>query len=152
MIESILIAILLVPAHVHLSPDTSAALVVLEGRVRWRHLAGALLGIFDRLDSHPHVLVLWDAREIKSLDITPDDVAAMKALVERLGPALDGGRSAFVARREVDGEIARLLARLWPRRREFKVFYRMDQALAFLGRSGLPELARSDRVRVLEVV
>lgn len=140
------------PARVHVSPDASAALVVLEGYVRWRHLAGALLGLYDRPDSHPHVVVLWDAREIKSLDIAPDDVVAMKALVERLGPALDGGRSAFVVRREVDGQIAMLLARLGPRRRrEYGLFYEMDQALAFLGRTDLPEAARSDRSRVLEV-
>ncbi len=125
---------------------------MLEGRVHWHHIAGAMVGVYDHPDTRPDVSVLWDARDVTHLVIVPDDVPPMKALIERLHPALDGGRSAFLVRREVEGELALFFARLGPkRRREFGVFYRLEQALDFLGRPELPEVTRSDRARVLEV-
>lgn len=140
------------PALVHLNPDADAALVVLEGTVRWNHIVGAMLGVYDRPDSTPEVIVLWDARGITSLDLPPESVAEGKALLERLAPALDGGRSAFVVRREIDGEIALLLTRIGPRRRrECGVFYRIDEAVAFLGLPDLDDVFQTDADRVLKV-
>src|SRR5690606_13727002 len=85
-------------ARVHLSPDATVALVELEGTVRWRHLAAALLGLFGRDDSNPGLHVLWDARRVTRLDLPPQQVSALISLLDRVRGRYEGGRSAVLVR------------------------------------------------------
>ncbi len=138
-------------ARVHLSPDATVALVELEGTVRWRHLAAALLGLFGRDDSNPGLHVLWDARRVTRLDLPPQQVSALISLLDRVRGRYEGGRSAVLVRCDVDAAIARFLVWCgWGRGREYGVFDRLEEAVAFLGLPSARALPlRSERVLVV---
>jgi len=121
-------------ASIAISPRMELGAVRLAGHVDGRTLASAIGQFFDHEALRPGIAVLWDARGIKSLDITPEDIERTVALIARGRPRLGEGRSAVVSGLEDAIAISTLLkVRTADRGREVKVFDEIEPALAFLG-------------------
>ena len=116
------------------------AVVELSGVVRWPEVAGALRTLYLHPRWVPGSDVIWDATALTSVDIAPDDLADVRAAFEEVAAARAGGRTAFLASVGGHDELWALLPRLGPpSTRRVEVFHRRADALAYLGRTAMPE-------------
>jgi hypothetical protein len=106
----------------------------------WGHVDGAQLireaaSFFDNAEARAGLYLLWDAREIKSLDLTPDDVQRIVEHIHRAGPGVGPARSAVVAVSpdvDVAARLIRVRAALEPGRK-LEIFNDVEAALRWLG-------------------
>jgi hypothetical protein len=138
-----------VPSSYSLNPGNRFGVISFWGAVDGKQVVAQTRKFFASDRWKPGFRVLWDARDITSLDITPDDVRQMKALIDEFRPRIGPGRSAVVTTSEDVATIAHLLAALAPRdpQRPVEVFDDLTDALRWLSVSEEPlARARSERL------
>lgn len=78
----------------------------------------------------------WDVRGTSELVLLPEDLKAFATVSVDVGRKIGPGRTAVVVSRQLDESIARLLVHIAkiPRRKR-GVFWSIEDAIAFLGKS-----------------
>lgn len=114
--------------------DCHVARICIRGRVCGNDLKRAIISLYENQYWQPGYNAFWDWRGVQELDFSPLDLQEVRKVQEALAPRMGHGRGAIVTRRDMDTEIASLLA-LHMRRigRERRVFLKLDEAAEWLG-------------------
>ncbi len=102
------------------------------------NVAGIKRSISEVLGSHdwqPGRDIIWDGREITSMDLLPGDIDRVARFVEQRMDAFGDGRAALITADEFQYSLARLHGEKQRRAalRRIGAFYRMEDALLWLG-------------------
>lgn len=125
------------PFTVCLRPALRLGLVAFSGAIDADAIVRALRALVLDPRWTRGCVTLWDGRSIRSLDLTPEDVARIAAAVRALEEPRGEGSAAVVVLREVDLLAARLLVERTRGRapREVRIFDAFGPAAAWLGLS-----------------
>jgi hypothetical protein len=118
-----------------IDPKVRFGMIRFWGRVDGAQLVRDAVAFFNDPDAQKGLYLLLDTREIRSLDLSPDDVQRIADLIHRVGPEIGPTRSAIVAVSPDVYVVARLIkarATLDPGK-NLEIFGEVDDALRWLG-------------------
>ena len=121
------------------APERRLAVIWLDGSVATDDIVAGLSALVARPAWEPAFDLVWDGRGIEMLLVDEAGLDAISTLTDAIRERLGTGRSAVVVRRDIDRAIAKLIRfRGRERKREFRVFDALDEALAWIGQPDLP--------------
>jgi hypothetical protein len=129
--------------RVYIFPDHCIGLVELNGDVTAEDIAVGLHAMYghDRWENHWNAL--WDARSVTSLTVDPEGLTHIADWKEVYRRERVGGLSAILVERDLEAEMALLMARYRETSgRETRVFRDLQDALVFLGLASVPNYER----------
>ena len=95
-----------------LRPEYSLGVIRFTGLVDGADLLHAMRALYLDPVWEPSFSAVWDFREVGQLILFPSDITDLLALFEELKPRLDSvGRTAVLARRQIDRIMSRLILR-----------------------------------------
>lgn len=131
---------------IRIVPQAELALVRFHGRVDLSSLFEVLRALPGE-GFEPDYKILWDGRGVGETVLRPGDLERlMKVCGERSGG--ERGREAAVVGRPLDYSVVHLYKALAQRRGyEVGVYWRLEEALAYLRPEGLPEVWRREALK-----
>lgn len=121
-------------------PEWQTAVVHLSGMVTTSDVLHTTMALLDHPDWQPGFSEVWHALEVTSTVVDLDEVRAALLVDQSLQDRVGDGRVAGVVRREMDhivGKLYKALSRSLSRR-EYEVFWKLEDALRWLGLDHLP--------------
>lgn len=123
------------PCSHHISVSTRSGVIHLWGKVDGAQLLEEVRRFAARNELRPGWRMLWDARSVEALDLAPEDIAAIDAMLAHLRRRLGAGRSAVVAGAPdvvTSALLFKALARHDPAR-QIELFHDRGEAMRWLG-------------------